>query len=166
MIKELCIVLLISVLLLFFILAAQFESLIQPLIILSELLIDIFAALLTLKLFNVSLNLMSMIGIVVMCGIVINDSILKVDTINKLRESGMGLKRAILVAGQRRLKAILMTSLTTILAIAPFLVRGNMGSDLQYPLSLALISGMIVGTFVSVFFIPLAYYVIERHRER
>ena len=162
MIKELCGVLAISILLLFFILAAQFESLVQPFIILSELIIDTFAVLGILWLFGESLNLMSMIGMVVMCGIVINDSILKVDTINRLREKGMGLKHAILEAGSRRLKAIIMTSLTTILAIAPFLVRGDMGSDLQYPLSLALISGMIAGTFVSVFFVPLAYYVIYK----
>jgi len=166
MIKELCGVLVISILLLFFILAAQFESMVQPFIILSELIIDIFAVLGILWLFGESLNLMSMIGMVVMCGIVINDSILKVDTINRLREKGYGLKRAILEAGSRRLKAIIMTSLTTILAIAPFLVRGDMGSDLQYPLSLALISGMVAGTFVSVFFVPLAYYVIYKRSER
>ena len=166
MIKELCGVLVISILLLFFILAAQFESLVQPFIILSELIIDIFAVMGILWLFGESLNLMSMIGMVVMCGIVINDSILKVDTINRLREKGYGLKRAIFEAGSRRLKAIVMTSLTTILAIAPFLVRGDMGSDLQYPLSLALISGMIAGTFVSVFFVPLAYYVIYKHTDR
>ena len=166
MIKELCAVLAISILLLFFILAAQFESMVQPFIILSELIIDIFAVLGTLWLFGESINLMSMIGMVVMCGIVINDSILKVDTINRLREQGMGLKHAILEAGGRRLKAIIMTSLTTILAIAPFLVRGDMGSDLQYPLSLALISGMIAGTFVSVFFVPLAYYVIYKKSDR
>lgn len=166
MIKELCMVLLVSILLLFFILAAQFESLVQPLIIMSELIIDIFAVLAVLWLFDESLNLMSMIGMVVMCGIVINDSILKVDTINRLREKGFGLKHAILEAGSRRLKAIVMTSLTTILAIAPFLVRGDMGSDLQYPLSLALISGMIAGTFVSVFFVPLAYYVIYKRTDR
>lgn len=166
MIKELCGVLVISILLLFFILAAQFESLVQPFIILSELIIDIFAVLGILWIFGESLNLMSMIGMVVMCGIVINDSILKVDTINRLREQGFGLKHAILEAGGRRLKAIIMTSLTTILAIAPFLVRGDMGSDLQYPLSLALISGMIAGTFVSVFFVPLAYYVIYKRTEK
>ena len=166
MIKELCMVLLVSILLLFFILAAQFESLVQPFIIMSELIIDIFAVLAVLWLFGESLNLMSMIGMVVMCGIVINDSILKVDTINRLREKGFGLKHAILEAGSRRLKAIVMTSLTTILAIAPFLVRGDMGSDLQYPLSLALISGMIAGTFVSVFFVPLAYYVIYKKSDR
>ncbi|MBO6077591.1 MAG: efflux RND transporter permease subunit [Bacteroidaceae bacterium] len=166
MIRELCSVLVISILLLFFILAAQFESLVQPFIILSELIIDIFAVLGVLWLFHESLNLMSMIGMVVMCGIVINDSILKVDTINRLREKGLGLKHAILEAGSRRLKAIVMTSLTTILAISPFLVRGDMGSDLQYPLSLALISGMIAGTFVSVFFVPLAYYVIYKKSDR
>ena len=166
MIKELCSVLVISILLLFFILAAQFESLVQPFIILSELIIDIFAVLGILWIFGESLNLMSMIGMVVMCGIVINDSILKVDTINRLRERGYGLKRAILEAGSRRLKAIIMTSLTTILAIAPFLVRGDMGSDLQYPLSLALISGMVAGTFVSVFFVPLAYYVIYKRTDK
>ncbi len=165
MINELCKVLLISVLLLFFILAAQFESLIQPLIIMSELIIDIFATMLILWIFGESLNLMSMIGIIVMCGIVINDSILKVDTINRLRQNGTGLKRAIMEAGSRRLKAILMTSLTTILAIAPFLIRGDMGSDLQYPLSLALVAGMVGGTFVSVFFVPLAYYAIYRKSE-
>ena len=165
LVKEFCLVLLISVLLLFFILAAQFESLIQPGIIMSELIIDIFITLAVLFVCGETLNLMSMIGIVVMCGIVINDSILKVDTINHLRREGMGLKRAIFEAGSRRLKAILMTSLTTILAIAPFLVRGNMGSDLQYPLSLALISGMIAGTFVSVFFVPLCYYAVEYIRE-
>lgn len=165
MIRELCGVLLISILLLFFILAAQFESLVQPLIIMSELIIDIFAVLATLWVFGESVNLMSMIGLVVMCGIVINDSILKVDTINRLREKGCGLKRAIMEAGSRRLKAILMTSLTTILAIAPFLVRGDMGSDLQYPMSLTLIAGMIAGTFVSVFFVPIAYYVIYRKEQ-
>jgi len=111
-----------------------------------------------------SINLMSLIGIIVMCGIVINDSILKVDTINKLRKSGYSLVRAIMVGGSRRIKPILMTSLTTILAVAPFLYRGDMGSDLQYPLSVALIGGMVIGTFVSVFYVPVFYYAIY-HRK-
>jgi multidrug efflux pump subunit AcrB len=166
MIKELAIILTVALLLLFFILAAQFESLIQPLIILSEIVTDVFAALFTLWLFGSGLNLMSMIGLVVMSGIIINDSILKVDTINRLRKEGYSLLRAIFVGGSRRLKPIIMTSLTTILAIAPFLVRGNMGSDLQYPLSLALIGGMIAGTLVSVFFIPVFYYTIYKNHSK
>ena len=164
MVGQLVGVLIVALLLLFFILAAQFESLVQPWIILSEIVIDLFGALIVLWFFGVSLNLMSMIGLIVVCGIVINDSILKIDTINTLRRQGVSLKHAILEAGQRRLKAIVMTSLTTILAVLPFLARGDMGSDLQFPMSLVIISGMTVGTLVSVFFIPLAYYEIYKPR--
>lgn len=166
MIKELAMVLVVSVFLLFFILAAQFESLIQPLIILSEIVVDLCGALFLLWICGSGINLMSLIGIVVMCGIVINDSILKVDTMNRLRKEGYSLLRAIMLAGARRLKPILMTSLTTILAIAPFLVRGDMGSDLQFPLSVALIGGMVLGTIVSIFFIPVFYYEIYRRSRK
>ena len=161
---QLIIVLIVSLLLLYFILAAQFESLVQPLIILSEIVVDIFGALFVLWIFGSSINIMSLIGIVVMCGIVINDSILKVDTINRLRRGGYSTLRAVMTGGRRRLKPIIMTSLTTILAIIPFLFAGGMGNDLQRPLSLALIGGMVVGTIVSVFFIPLAYYYCYRRR--
>ncbi len=164
MVRQLVGVLVVALLLLFFILAAQFESLVQPWIILSEIIIDLCGALAVLWCFDQTLNLMSMIGLIVVCGIVINDSILKIDTINRLRHQGMELKHAVMEAGRRRLKAIVMTSLTTILAVAPFLVRGDMGSDLQFPMSLVIISGMIVGTLVSLFFIPLAYYEIYRNR--
>lgn len=166
MIRELALVLLVSLLLLFFILAAQFESLLQPLIILSEVAVDLFGALLALRIAGSSINLMSLIGIVVMAGIVINDSILKVDTLNRLRRGGMPLLKAILVGGRRRLRAIVMTSLTTIGAIAPFLVRGSMGADLQFPLSVALIGGLLAGTVVSLLFVPLFYYELYRRSDR
>ncbi|MEG1905116.1 MAG: efflux RND transporter permease subunit, partial [Bacteroidales bacterium] len=163
-IREMILILLVAISLLYFILAAQFESVIQPLIILSEIVVDIFFVLLGLWLFGESLNIMSMIGLVVMSGIIINDSILKVDTINRLRKTGMPLLRAVFTGGHSRLKPIIMTSLTTILAIAPFLNRVDMGSDLQYPLSLSIIIGMSVGTVVSLFFIPLIYYMIYHKR--
>ena len=158
------IILLVAISLLYFILAAQFESIIQPLIILSEIVVDVFFVLLGLWLFGESLNIMSMIGLVVMSGIIINDSILKVDTINRLRKQGMPVLKAVFAGGHSRLKPIIMTSLTTILAIAPFLNRVDMGSDLQYPLSLSIIIGMTVGTLISLFFIPLIYYIIYRKR--
>lgn len=164
MIGELVLVLSVAVALLYFILAAQFESIVQPLVILSEIVIDVFWVFLVLWLLGESLNIMSMIGIVVMSGIIINDSILKVDTINRLRREGMPLVTAIWRGGHSRLRPIVMTSLTTILAILPFLSRGDMGSDLQYPLSLTLIVGMVAGTLVSLFFISLAYYLIYRKR--
>lgn len=162
---EMIAVLLIALALLYLILASQFESLLQPLIIMSEIVIDIFGALVVLWIAGVSINLMSLIGLVVICGIVINDSILKIDTINRLRKAGKPLLRAIMEAGQRRLKAIVMTSLTTILSVCPFLARGSMGDDLQYPMSLVIIAGMITGTVVSLFFVPALYYEIYRRKE-
>lgn len=162
---EMIAVLLIALALLYLILASQFESLLQPLIIMSEIVIDIFGALAVLWIAGVSVNLMSLIGLVVICGIVINDSILKIDTINKLRKAGKPLLRAIMEAGQRRLKAIVMTSLTTILSVCPFLSRGSMGDDLQYPMSLVIIAGMTIGTAVSLFFVPAIYYEIYRRKE-
>ena len=162
MIMQLITILLISLSLLFFILAAQFESLSLPIIVLLEVPIAIFGALLSLKLFGGSINLMSLIGIVVMCGIIINDSILKIDTINQLRNRGYSLLRALSVAGKRRLKPILMTSITTVLALTPFLIAGGTGADLQRPLALTIIGGMLVGTFVSLYFIPLCYYYLKR----
>ncbi len=166
LIRELVLVLVVSLLLLFFILAAQFESLVQPLVILAEVAVDLSGALLALWLAGAGINLMSLIGIVVMAGIVINDSILKVDTINRLRRDEMPLLRAILTGGHRRLRPILMTSLTTIGAIAPMLVRGTMGADLQFPLSVALIGGLTVGTIVSLLFVPLLYYELYRRKEK
>lgn len=164
--QQLVTVLVVSLLLLYFILASQFESLVQPFIIMSEIVVDISGALFVLWLCGSSLNLMSLIGLVVMSGIVINDSILKVDTFNRLRREGHGLLRAVLTGGDRRLKPIVMTSLTTILAIMPFLFSGGMGNDLQRPLSLAIIGGMVFGTIVSVYFIPIFYYLIYRRSDK
>jgi len=165
MLEQMVFVLLIAIAMLYLILASQFESLVQPLIILSEIVIDIFVSVLVLWVLGVSMNIMSMIGLIVVCGIVINDSILKIDTINRLRRSGLGLDHAVLLAGTRRLKAIVMTSLTTIFSVVPFLSRGNMGADLQYPMSVVIIAGMTVGTLVSLFFVPALYFAIYRGKE-
>ncbi|MFA8301110.1 MAG: efflux RND transporter permease subunit [Hyphomicrobiales bacterium] len=165
LINNLIYVLLISTLLLYFILAAQFESLVQPAIILTEILFDFAGCFLMLILFGSTLNLMSAIGIIVVTGIIINDSILKVDTINQLRKEGYGLLDAIHEGGKRRLRPILMTSLTTILALVPLLLSGGLGADLQKPLALAVIGGMTLGTIVSIYFIPLAYYYLYRKQK-
>ncbi|QKG79193.1 efflux RND transporter permease subunit [Tenuifilum thalassicum] len=154
---ELLVVLLVSVMLLYFILAAQFESAWQPLVVLIELPIDFSLALLALWLFGGSINLMSLIGLVVMGGIVINDSILKIDTINRLLKNGMGIDEAIEKAGIRRVKAIVMTSATTILAMLPILFGTDIGSELQQPMAITIMGGMFLGTMVSLFIVPLLY---------
>ena len=165
MLNELVVILFVSILLMYFILAAQFESFLQPLIVLTEIPIDIAAALLTLWIFGHTLNLMSAIGIVVTCGIIINDSILKLDAINELRRDGYPLLEAIHEAGRRRLRPIIMTSLTTIFGMVPLLFSFDLGSELQKPLSIAMISAMLIGTAVSLFIVPLVYWYIYKEKD-
>lgn len=157
MIKELTVIMLVSLLMMYFILCAQFGSFLQPLIVLLEIPIDTAFALLSLMIFGQTLNLMAAIGIIVTCGIVVNDSILKLDAINELRSAGTPLMEAIHTAGRRRLKAIIMTSLTTVFAMLPVLFTSDIGSELQRPLAIAMIGSMVVGTAVSIFIIPLFY---------
>ena len=166
MIGELTVILLVSILLMYFILCAQFESFLQPLIVLVEIPIDIAFALAALWMFGHTLNLMSAIGIIVTCGIVVNDSILKLDSINELRKAGIPLMEAIHTAGLRRLRAIIMTSLTTIVSMVPLLFSSDMGSALQKPLAIAMIGSMLLGTLVSLFIIPLIYWFIYRKKEK
>jgi multidrug efflux pump subunit AcrB len=162
MLNELVVILLISILLMYFILAAQFESFVQPLLVLLEIPIDVCASLGLLFVLGHSLNLMSAIGIVVSCGIIINDSILKVDVMNQLRRNGYPLLEAIHEAGRRRMKAIIMTSLTSIVCMLPLFFGHDMGSELEKPLAIAIIGGMLIGTPVSLFVVPLAYWRLYR----
>ena len=120
--------------------------------------IDVAFALVLLWVCGHTLNLMSAIGLIVTCGIVINDSILKLDAINELRKEGVPLLEAIHEAGRRRLRPIIMTSLTTIFAMVPLLFSFDLGSELQKPLSIAMIGTMTIGTLVSLFIIPLLYW--------
>ncbi|EJX07611.1 acriflavine resistance protein [gut metagenome] len=165
MMGELTVILLISVLLMYFILCAQFESFLQPLIVLTEIPMDIAFGLVLLWATGHTMNLMSAIGIIVSCGIVVNDSILKLDSINELRKEGMPLLDAIHTAGHRRLRAIIMTTLTTVFAMVPLLFTSDLGSEMQRPLSVAMIGTMMVGLVISLFAIPLIYWFIYRKHE-
>lgn len=164
MLGELAVILMVSLLLMYFILASQFEDFLQPLIVLAEFPIDIMFALIVLWITGHTLNLMSAIGIVVTTGIIINDSILKIDLINELRKQGVPLMEAIHTGGVRRLRAIVMTALTSIVSMIPILFTRDIGSELQKPLAVAMISAMIVGTMVSVFLIPILYWAIYRKK--
>lgn len=169
--QQLIFILIISVALLYFILAAQFESLVKPLIVIFTLPLGILGALLVLQIAGGTLNVMSAIGIIVMLGIMVNDAILKIDTINRLRllPNQEGTPREILSAaiaktGQIRLKPILMTSITTILALLPVIFSTGIGADLQRPLVYAVIGGLTIGTFTALYFVPLAYWFVSRKR--
>lgn len=146
-----------AVLLLYFILAAQFESLIQPVVILITLPIALGGSVVALFAFNYTFNISSLIGMIVTLGIIVNDSILKMDTINRMRSEGMSIREALVEAGELRLKPILMTSITTILALLPLILSSGLGADLQAPLAVTVIGGLLVGTLCSIYMIPTLY---------
>ena len=164
--KQMIFILSISIALLYFILAAQFESVIQPFIVILTLPLGILGALLIINLSGATLNVMSTIGIIVMLGIMVNDAILKIDTINRLGKSFLpeseskksAIEKAIFKTSEIRLKPILMTSVTTILALLPVVFSAGIGADLQKPLVFAVIGGLTIGTFTALFFVPLAYW--------
>ncbi|WP_044206831.1 efflux RND transporter permease subunit [Flammeovirga sp. OC4] len=153
-----------SILVLYMILSAHFESITQPLIIVVTLPIGISGSLILLLLFQQSLNIISMIGIVVMLGIMVNDAILKMDTVNRLKKenSTLPLEQIVYQASMVRLKPILMTSLTTMLAVIPILFSDSIGSDLQKPMAISIIGGVGFGTLTALFFVPLIILFINK----
>jgi multidrug efflux pump subunit AcrB len=156
-VKELGIIILVAIALLYFILTAQFESLVQPLIVMLTIAFGLTGAMVLLFFAGNSINIMSAIGMIVLIGILDNDSILKIDTMNRSKDT-MSLIDAIKLSGKRRLKSQLMTFLTTILGLFPILFSSGLGAELQKPLALSVIGGMCLGLFISLSFIPLIYW--------
>ncbi|MEL6533834.1 MAG: efflux RND transporter permease subunit [Bacteroidota bacterium] len=164
LVQELLMIMLVALALLYLILAIQFESLTQPLIILTEVPISVAGCMVILWLTGYSLNLMSLVGLIITSGIIINDSILKVAAINQFVKEGIPLKEAVLLGGERRLRPIVMTSLTTMLAMAPVLLGGGLGAELQKPLAVTVIGGLGIGTLASLFLIPQLYGLLRGGR--
>jgi multidrug efflux pump subunit AcrB len=164
-IKNMFFILAVSILLLYFILGIEFESLRQPLIVIFTLPLGFTGSFLLLWLAGESLNVMAAIGLVVMLGIIDNESILKIDAINRLRRS-MPLDEAIAKASEITFKPIFMTSLTNILALTPFLFDSSMAGDLQRPFVLAIIGGLSIGSFTSLFFVPLMYRALTANKSK
>jgi len=161
MLRELMLVLVVSILIMYLILAAQFESLLQPIILLP---VETGLMFFVLWITGNTLNLMSAISIIVVCSIIINDSILKIDTINHLRRKRMTIDQAIHTAGNQRLTTSVLTALTTMLAVFPLLLTNDMDAKLQQSFAWVIISGMVFDPIVSLFLIPLIYKAIYREK--
>jgi multidrug efflux pump subunit AcrB len=154
--KQLTFILIVSLVLVYFILTAEFESFRQPVLVMLSLPLGFAGSLLLLWLTGGTLNIMSGIGLVVVLGILDNDAILKIDRINRLREH-LPLEQAIKQAGQDRLKAIVMNTCTNVLAVTPLIFSSGLGADLQRPVAITTIGGLIAATFTALYFVPLLY---------
>jgi HAE1 family hydrophobic/amphiphilic exporter-1 len=158
--------LILSVVLVYLILVAQFASWLDPFIILLAVPPGLAGVLLFLLVTGTTLNVMSLMGVVMMVGIVVSNSILIVEFARHMHHGGTSLQQAVAEASRLRLRPILMTSLATLLGLIPMALKLGEGSEAYAPLARAIIGGLLVSVVVTVFLVPAAYLVVHRRDER
>jgi HAE1 family hydrophobic/amphiphilic exporter-1 len=166
MVVDLSLALLLSILLVYMVMAGQFESLLDPLVVMFSVPFGITGVFLALPLTGVTLSLTSFIGMIMLVGIVVNNAIVLVDYINQLRDRGMSLTEAIRTGGERRLRPVLMTALTTIGGMLPLALGSGEGAEMWRPLAVAVIGGLLFSTLVTLVLIPTVYALTDRWRKR
>ena len=154
--------LVLSIVLVYMVMASQFESLLHPFTILLTIPLALVGAILLFFITGTTINIMGVIGIIMLSGIAVNSSIILVDRINQLKESGMVLTEAIVEAAQQRIRPILMTSITTILSLLPMAIAFGDGASLRAPMAIAVIGGLVTSTLLSLVVIPCVYYLFEQ----
>ena len=156
--------LLLSIVLVYMVLASQFESLVHPFTILLTIPLAVVGTVLVFFLLGRTFNIMAIIGVIMLVGIAVNDSIILVDRINQLIRDGVDRRQAILQAGQQRIRPIIMTSLTTILALLPLTFGLGESASLRSPMALAVVGGLVTSTLLTLIVIPCVYDVLDRFR--
>jgi multidrug efflux pump subunit AcrB len=154
-----------SVVLLYLILVAQFKSFMDPLLILTAVPPGLTGALLILYVTQTSMNVMSLMGLMILIGMTVSDSILIVEFTRHLREEGMTVRQAVVTAARVRLRPVLMTSLATIIGLLPMALKLGAGSESYAPLARAVLGGMSVSLIMTVIMVPAAYYVAYRRSD-
>jgi HAE1 family hydrophobic/amphiphilic exporter-1 len=157
--------LILSIVLVYMVMASQFESLIHPFTVLLTIPLAGAGSIWGFFLLGKSLNIMAYIGIIMLGGIAVNNSIILVDAINQFREEGYSLREAIVRAGQNRIRPILMTSLSSVLGLIPLTLGLGESAALRSPLAIALIAGLTASTIMSLVVIPCVYYVFDRNKK-
>lgn len=159
--SSLLLALILSIALVYMVMAAQFESLLSPFIIMFTVPLAFVGAIVSLFIFNISISIPAMIGFVVLTGIIVNNGIVLVDLINRLKLEGKSTVDAILIAGPIRLQPILMTTLTTVLGLLPMALGAGNGTELQLPLAVTVTGGLVFSTALTLVVIPVVYYTFD-----
>lgn len=155
-------VILLAVFLVYLVMASQFESLTHPLLILFTVPIGMVGGLAALYVTGLELSVIALIGLVMLAGIVVNNAIVLIDYINQLRREDYGLYEAIVLAGQRRLRPIFMTTTTTVLGLVPMALGLGSGAEMRMPLAVTVIGGLIFSTVLTLIIIPVLYGTFTR----
>lgn len=161
-IRQLLLMLLLGIVLVYLVMVAQFQSLRSPLIVMFTIPLAFTGGFLALLLAGVEVSVISLIGFVMLVGVIVNNGIVLVDYINQLRLEGMGRREAIIEAGVTRLRPILMTSLTTILGLIVMAFGNNVGTALMQPVALVCIGGLLYATLMTLLVVPCMYDILSR----
>ncbi len=156
----------VSLILVYLVMASQFESLKMPVIIMFSIPFAFSGVAIALFITGTNLSLISAIGAIMLIGIVVKNAIVLVDFINLTRDRGVELYEAILISGRSRLRPVLMTSMTTILAMLPLAINPGEGSELWQPMGIAVIGGLVFSTIVTMVIVPVGYVLMARRGER
>jgi HAE1 family hydrophobic/amphiphilic exporter-1 len=159
--QSLTFAMILSIILVYMVMASQFESLIHPFTILLTIPLAVVGTIVTFYWLNTPLNIMAIIGIIMLVGIAVNDAIILVDRINQLKRGGLSRAEAIAQAGQQRIRPILMTTLTTILALLPLTFGFGESASLRAPMAWAVIGGLVTSTLLTLVVIPCVYSVLD-----
>jgi HAE1 family hydrophobic/amphiphilic exporter-1 len=157
--------LILAVFLVYLVMASQFESLIHPFVILFTIPLALVGAVLALYVTGTPINVVAFIGVIMLAGIVVNNAIILVDMINKLRASGVTKSVAIIEAGKVRLRPILMTTLTTTLGLLPMAIGFGEGSEVRTPMAITVIGGLLTSTLLTLLVIPAVYSLMDRRAD-
>lgn len=158
---DLGIALIFAVFLVYAVMAVQFESFLYPFVIMFAIPTSAIGVILGLLVTDISISVPAIIGVTMLAGVVVNNSILLVDYTNVLRRRGVERMEAIVEAGRSRLRPILMTSLTTVLALVPLGLGFGEGSELQQPLAVVVIFGLTTSSFFTLFLVPVIYLLMD-----
>ena len=151
-----------AIFLVYLVMASQFESLVQPFIIMFTIPFALTGVILTLLLTSTPVSVIVLIGLIMLAGIVVNNAIVLIDYINTLRKAGHDKRDAIKQAGQVRLRPILMTTMTTILGLLPMALGLGEGAELRTPMAVTVIGGLLIGTLLTLVVIPTVYDLVVR----
>ena len=161
-IRQLLLMLLLGIVLVYLVMVAQFQSLRSPLIVMFTIPLAFTGGFLALLLAGIEVSVVSLVGFVMLVGVIVNNGIVLVDYINQLRLEGMGRREAIIAAGVTRLRPILMTSLTTILGLVVMAFGKDVGTALMQPVALVCIGGLLYATLMTLLVVPCMYDILSR----
>ena len=154
---------LVAMVVVYTLLAIPFGSYLQPLVVMSAIPFGLTGAVIGHLIMGINFSVLSLLGIVALTGVVVNDSLVMVDFINKYRKEGSSIEKAVLEAGPRRFRPIFMTSLTTFAGLTPLLFEKSIQAKFIIPMAVSLAFGVLFATVITLFLVPISYLILEKY---